>query len=87
MHICLLLTSLLASDDRIIICGGQDGVQQPFHTYLSSQGDTSAMTAILDTTQWTWSIPDASPYQPFPRSFAAASIVNGSKMVYGFGKQ
>lgn len=45
------------------------------------------MTAILDTTQWTWSIPDASPYQPFPRSFAAASVVNGSKMVYGFGKQ
>lgn len=59
---------------------------QPFHNYLSSTGNASDMTAVLDTSRWTWMIPEPSPYQPFPRSFAAASIVDDTKMVIGFGK-
>jgi len=43
------------------------------------------MTAILDMNTWEWHIPDASPYQPFPRSHAIANIVNETKMIYGFG--
>lgn len=43
------------------------------------------MTAILDTKTWQWSSPPSSLYQPFPRSFAVASIVNNTKMAYGLG--
>ncbi|KAI9491852.1 hypothetical protein BDB00DRAFT_830915 [Zychaea mexicana] len=43
------------------------------------------MTAVLDTQKWIWKIPVASPNQPFPRSFAAALLVNKSQMVFGFG--
>jgi hypothetical protein len=48
-------------------------------------GGFSQMTAILDLNSWEWHAPPASPYQPFPRSFAVASIVNETKMVYGLG--
>lgn len=68
-----------------MICGGQDGAAQPFQTYISAGGDPSAMTAVLDTTQWTWLIPAPSPYQPFPRSFASAVLVNQTKVMVGFG--
>jgi hypothetical protein len=45
------------------------------------------MTAVLDTKSWTWIIPQDSPFQPFPRAHAIASIVNDTKMVFGFGKK
>ncbi|ORX43317.1 hypothetical protein DM01DRAFT_339473 [Hesseltinella vesiculosa] len=71
--------------DKVVICGGQDGAAQPFQTYISAGGDTADMTAVLDTALWQWKIPDPSPFQPFPRSFASAASVNDSKMVIGFG--
>ncbi|ORY95362.1 hypothetical protein BCR43DRAFT_515489 [Syncephalastrum racemosum] len=72
-------------NDRIVVCGGQDGAAQPFHTYLSAGDDPADMTAILDTHAWAWSIPQPSAYQPFPRSFAAAALVNDTKVIFGFG--
>ncbi|KAL9543975.1 hypothetical protein MBANPS3_007857 [Mucor bainieri] len=77
-------TAVKSRDNRIVICGGQNQQVEPFQSYLS--GDhASDMTAILDMNTWEWHIPDASPYQPFPRSHAVANIVNETKMVYGFG--
>lgn len=78
----LIIVSILAlGDDKIIITGGQDGTAEPFQTYMSGK----QMTAILDTKTWQWSSPPSSLYQPFPRSFAVASIVNNTKMAYGLG--
>ncbi|KAI8099213.1 uncharacterized protein BX664DRAFT_381806 [Halteromyces radiatus] len=78
-------SSVTTKDDQIMICGGQDGAAQPFQTYISAGGDPSAMTAVLDTHVWEWLIPTPSPYQPFPRSFASAVLVNDTKVVIGFG--
>ncbi|KAI8068575.1 hypothetical protein BC940DRAFT_298524 [Gongronella butleri] len=78
-------SAVITKGDKVVICGGQDGAAQPFQTYISAGGDTAAMTAVLDTNSWQWMIPDPSPYQPFPRSFAAASVVNDTKMIIGFG--
>ncbi|KAF1798422.1 hypothetical protein FB192DRAFT_1391512 [Mucor lusitanicus] len=77
-------TAVKSRDNRIIICGGQDQEVEPFQSYLSGE-HASDMTAILDMNTWEWHIPDASPYQPFPRSHAIANIVNETKMIYGFG--
>lgn len=56
---------------------------EPFQTYVSG----NQMIAVLDLKTWQWSLPQTkrSPYQPFPRSFAVASLVNETKMVYGLG--
>ncbi|KAG0177126.1 Leucine-zipper-like transcriptional regulator 1 [Apophysomyces sp. BC1021] len=63
----------------------QDGVAQPFQSYISAAGDTANMTAVLNTTSWEWMIPFPSSNQPFPRSFSSAAVVNGTKMIFGFG--
>jgi hypothetical protein len=57
---------------------------EPFQTYISG----NQMIAILDLNTWQWILPQVkkSLYQPFPRSFAVASLVNETKMVYGLGK-
>ncbi|KAI8143697.1 hypothetical protein BJV82DRAFT_712826 [Fennellomyces sp. T-0311] len=78
-------SAVTTQDNWIIICGGQDGNAQPYHNYISSLGDKQAMTAVLDTSRWSWMIPDASINQPFPRSFAAASLINDTQMAFGFG--
>lgn len=80
---CIVLTMMCIAlgEDKIIITGGQDGTAEPFQSYMSG----NQMTAILDTKTWQWSSPPASSYQPFPRSFAVASLVNNTKMVYGLG--
>jgi hypothetical protein len=67
---------------------GQNEVQSPFQIYLGSQNDQlKDMTAILDTNSWTWRIPaQSSLYQPYPQSFATLSIVNQTKLVFGYGK-
>ncbi|KAI8876499.1 galactose oxidase [Backusella circina FSU 941] len=80
-------TSVTTKQDFIIICGGQDGKPQPFQNYISGgiNETKSSMTAILDTRNWSWIVPEGSPFQPFPRSHAIASIVNDTKMVFGFG--
>ncbi|CAO3597021.1 unnamed protein product [Absidia cylindrospora] len=78
-------SAITTKDDRLMICGGQDGAAQPFQTYISAGGDPSAMTAVLDTMHWEWLVPTPSPYQPFPRSFASAVLVNDSKVMIGFG--
>ncbi|KAL9544092.1 hypothetical protein PS6_008927 [Mucor atramentarius] len=77
-------TAVKSRNNHVIICGGQNGEVEPFQSYLSG-GHASDMTAILDMNTWEWHIPDASPYQPFPRSHAIANIVNETKMIYGFG--
>ncbi|KAI8639091.1 hypothetical protein BD408DRAFT_421953 [Parasitella parasitica] len=77
-------TAVKSTHNQIIICGGQDGKVEPFQSYLSGEHAVD-MTAVLKLNTWEWRIPDASPYQPFPRSHAIASIVNDTKMVYGFG--
>lgn len=43
------------------------------------------MTVVLDIKMWQWSFPSNNLYQPFPRSFAVASLVNNTKMAYGLG--
>ncbi|EPB91302.1 hypothetical protein HMPREF1544_01819 [Mucor circinelloides 1006PhL] len=77
-------TAVKSRNNHVIICGGQNGEVEPFQSYLSGE-HASDMTAILDMNTWEWHIPDASPYQPFPRSHAIANIVNETKMIYGFG--
>ncbi|CEP07381.1 hypothetical protein [Parasitella parasitica] len=77
-------TAVKSAHNQIIICGGQDEKIEPFQSYLSGEHAVD-MTAVLDLSTWEWRIPDASPYQPFPRSHAVASIVNRTKMIYGFG--
>lgn len=44
------------------------------------------MAGILDTEIWTWRTPKYDTL-PFPQSFAALSIMNNTKLVYGFGKK
>ncbi|KAI8327968.1 hypothetical protein BC941DRAFT_445973 [Chlamydoabsidia padenii] len=78
-------SAVTTKDDKVMICGGQDGAAQPFQTYISAAGDPSGMTAVLDTSQWTWMIPTPSTFQPFPRSFASAVLVNQTKVMVGFG--
>ncbi|CAO0797236.1 unnamed protein product [Mucor circinelloides] len=74
------------SNDDIFVCGGQNGIQAPYHTYLGSQrSQLEDMTAILDTNTWTWRVPKSSVYQPFPQSYASISAVNSTKVVFGFG--
>lgn len=73
-------------DDKIIICGGQDEKKEPFQTYMSGSSDLDQMTAMLDLKKWEWTFSPTSSYQPFPRSFAIANIVNETRMVYGLGK-
>ncbi|KAK4514924.1 negative regulator of the PHO system [Mucor velutinosus] len=73
-------------NNDIFICGGQDNVQAPYHTYIGSQRDQLAdMTAILDTNAWTWRVPTFSIFQPLPQSHASISIINDTKIVFGFG--
>ncbi|CAO3652337.1 unnamed protein product [Cunninghamella echinulata] len=78
-------SAITTKGDKIVICGGQDGAAQPFQTYISAGEDSSSMTAILDTLTWYWTIPMPSPYQPFPRSFASATLINETKVLVGFG--
>ncbi|KAF1802625.1 hypothetical protein FB192DRAFT_1326827, partial [Mucor lusitanicus] len=79
-------TSLGPNNNVIFVCGGQDNVQTPYHTYIGSQRDQLAdMTAILDTDSWSWTVPTSSIYQPLPQSYASISVVNDSKIVFGFG--
>lgn len=80
-------TSLGPNNNVIFVCGGQDNVQTPYHTYIGSQRDQLAdMTAILDTDSWSWTVPTSSIYQPLPQSYASISVVNDSKIVFGFGR-
>ncbi|CEP12254.1 hypothetical protein [Parasitella parasitica] len=68
------------------IVSGQNDVQAPYHTYLGSQkSQLEDITAILDTDTWTWRVPKPSIYQPFPQSHASISLVNATKVVFGFG--
>ncbi|CAO3650971.1 unnamed protein product [Cunninghamella blakesleeana] len=78
-------SAVTVKGDKIVICGGQDGEAQPFQSYISAGEDASTMTAILDTQKWYWTAPLPSPYQPFPRSFASAVLVNETKVLVGFG--
>lgn len=74
-------------NNDIFVCGGQDHVRAPYHTYIGSQRDQlEDMTAILDTNTWVWRVPTSSVYQPLPQSHASISIVNDTKVVYGFGR-
>lgn len=74
------------SNNNIFVCGGQNGIQAPYHTYLGSQrNQLEDMTAILDTNTWTWRVPKSSIYQPFPQSYASISVVNNTKVAFGFG--
>ncbi|KAL9540646.1 hypothetical protein MBANPS3_009562 [Mucor bainieri] len=76
----------LAPTNDIFVCGGQDGAQAPYHTYIGNQHDQlEDMTAILDTDSWTWRIPKSSIYQPLPQSHASISVLNDTKIVFGFG--
>ncbi|KAI7876804.1 uncharacterized protein EV154DRAFT_451365 [Mucor mucedo] len=69
----------------IFICGGQNEAVSPFQIYLGSSMDhAKEMVGILDTQTWTWRTPKYD-HIPFPQSFAAVSIINNTKLVYGFG--
>lgn len=69
----------------IFICGGQNEAVSPFQIYLGSQVDhLGDMVAILDTHAWTWRFPKQSNL-PYPQSSAVISIINSTKLVYGFG--
>jgi hypothetical protein len=70
-----------------IITLGQNEVQSPFQVYLGSQSDQlKDMVAILDTNSWTWRTPIPSHLnQPYPQSFATLSMVNETKLVFGYG--
>lgn len=73
---------------RLIIKNiGQNDIQAPYQTYIGSQrSQLEEMTAILDTNTWTWRIPKSSIYQPFPQSHSSISLINDTKIVFGFGK-
>jgi hypothetical protein len=65
---------------------GQNDIQAPYQTYIGSQSSQlEEMTAILDTITWTWRAPKSSIYQPFPQSHATISLINDTKIVFGFG--
>ncbi|KAI9264051.1 hypothetical protein BDA99DRAFT_571562 [Phascolomyces articulosus] len=80
-------SAVTTSQDKIVICGGQDGTPPPFHTYLSTNRQLKDMAALLDTTTWEWKdIESSVDNQPLPQVMASALIVNGTKMVYGLGE-
>jgi hypothetical protein len=68
---------------------GQNEIDPPFQVYLGSQSDRlEDMTAILDTNSWTWRIPISSyTKQPYPQSHAVISIINDTKVAFGFGRK
>lgn len=66
---------------------GQDGVFEPFQTYISAQKTLDQMAAMLNTKTWTWHLAyPSSNYQPFPQSMGIALPVDGNKMLYGLGE-
>ncbi|KAI8150296.1 hypothetical protein BJV82DRAFT_708020 [Fennellomyces sp. T-0311] len=82
-----LHTAVTTVHDRIVICGGQNEVAPPFHTYISSNGHLDDMAALLDTSNWEWKRVHASLHdQPLPQSKAMGLLVNRTKFVYGLGQ-
>ncbi|KAI7851843.1 hypothetical protein BDC45DRAFT_204512 [Circinella umbellata] len=80
-------SAITTNQDKIIICGGQNGEPPPFHTYISANNQLGEMAALLDTTTWKWkSIEPSINSQPLPQSKATAFIVNETKIVYGLGE-
>ncbi|KAI9484637.1 hypothetical protein BDB00DRAFT_878606 [Zychaea mexicana] len=73
---------------EIVICGGQDNVPPPFHTYLSAdQQHLEEMTALLNTKTWEWqAVIPSTNNQPLPQSMASALLIDGTKMLYGLGQ-
>lgn len=72
----------------VFICGGQNETPIPFQIYMGSQlANLQDMSGILDTNTWTWRTPKTSYLnQPYPQSNGILSIVNETKLVFGFGK-
>lgn len=71
-------SAVVTSDDRIIIFGGDNGLIQRSRMYLNA-------IAILDTKNWTWSVPPIDGIPPSRRSYASAGLLNGNHLTVAFG--
>ncbi|KAI8646708.1 hypothetical protein BD408DRAFT_428407 [Parasitella parasitica] len=62
--------------------------ERTFHSAIvlgSQRSQLENMAAILDTDTWTWRVPKSSIFQPLPQSHSSISLVNATKVVFGFG--
>ncbi|GAA5803201.1 hypothetical protein HPULCUR_008677 [Helicostylum pulchrum] len=78
---------VMNNKNDVFICGGQNETPVPFQIYMGSQlANLQDMSSILDTNTWTWRTPKTSYLnQPYPQSNGILSIVNETKVVFGFG--
>ncbi|GAA5810044.1 hypothetical protein MFLAVUS_003462 [Mucor flavus] len=78
---------VMNNKNDVFICGGQNETPMPFQIYMGSQlANLQDMSGIFDTNTWTWRTPKTSYLnQPYPQSNGILSIVNETKLVFGFG--